>query len=77
MAYKIVRTGDDLVLVLPRAITEEAGLTEADEVEIVVDAGRIVITPATLATVDIDPDFTRQIEEFIAYYRPALEALSR
>lgn len=79
MIRKVFKTGNSLVLSLPRETLEALALSEGSEVDVMLDAGagRIILSPLRPPAGDIDPTFARQLEEFIAQYRPALEALAR
>ena len=79
MVRKIFRTGNSLVVSLPRDTLESVGLSEGAEVSLEVDRarGQIILTPARKPPPDVDETFARQVAEFIEEYRPALEALAR
>jgi antitoxin component of MazEF toxin-antitoxin module len=77
---RIIKTGEDLVVILPENIVESLQLTEGDEVSLSVDSGqsRILIQPVghSLDLEDIDQEFAAQVSEYIKDYKPALEELS-
>ena len=79
MMRKLFKTGNSLVVALPRKALEALGLREGAEVLVEVDLhqGRIVIASAAQAPVGVDAEFARQVAEFIERYRPALNALAR
>jgi putative addiction module antidote len=79
MARKIFKTGNSLVVSLPRESLQSLGLEEGSEVNVVLDEskGHIVIEPSRPSLADIDSTFARQLDEFIEKYRPALEALAK
>jgi len=81
MLRKVFRTGNSMVVSLPRDVFEPIGLVEGAEVSVELDRekGQIVIRPVELPVADagIDKEFARQVSEFIAEYRLALESLSR
>ncbi|GJM43071.1 MAG: hypothetical protein DHS20C20_33530 [Ardenticatenaceae bacterium] len=79
MVRKIFKTGNSLVISLPKDSMAQLGLQEGSEVSVTVDAeeGRLIIEPSQTAIVDIDPAFAKQLDEFIEQYRPALEALAK
>ena len=79
MARRIFRTGNSMVISLPKEALDSLHLGEGAEVDVQLDQARGVITVSpTLATVKgVDEDFARQVSEFIDKYRPALEALAR
>lgn len=76
---KIFKTGNSLVIALPRELLDLLHLREGAEVSIDVDQEQkqIVIAPAETAAAEIDAEFIRQVSDFITAYRPALEALAR
>ena len=78
MARKIFKTGNSMVVSLPRESLEALNLGEGSEVFIELDRERrgIIITPVSKGLPGVDQEFARQIEEFIEQYRPALEALA-
>jgi antitoxin component of MazEF toxin-antitoxin module len=73
------KTGNSLVVSLPREIIAALGLSEGSELDVELDAaaGRIILTPRQSPAGDVDATFARQLDDFIAHYRPALEALAR
>lgn len=79
MIRKVFKTGNSLVLSLPRETLAALALSEGSEVDVTLDAdaGRIILSPLRPPAGDIDATFARQLDEFIAQYRPALEALAR
>lgn len=77
MVRKIFRSGNSLVVALPKESIERLGWHEGSEVTVEVERGRVVIEPATLPLANIDPTFAQQLNEFIEQYRPALTALAK
>ena len=80
MLRKLFKTGNSIVVSLPKNIIEPLGISEGAEVSVGLDRkrGQVVIRPVTHpATEEINSEFARQLAEFIEEYRPALEALSR
>jgi putative addiction module antidote len=79
MMQKIFRSGNSLVVSLPKDILDMLGLDEGAEVSVEIDREqrRIIITPAGLVLPGVNEEFARQVTEFIEQYRPALEALAR
>ena len=80
MLRKIFRTGNSIVVSIPRDILGELQLSEGEEVYVELDPQQrqIVISPIekTIPT-GIDETFAKQVEDFIKKYRPALEALTK
>lgn len=79
MVRKIFKTGNSIVVSLPKELLDSLRLVEGAEVDVNLDKTRGVITIAPVPTVikGVDEDFARQVSEFIDQYRPALEALAR
>ena len=78
MVRRIFRTGNSLVVALPKEALECLQLGEGAEVSVeLADDRRIVIAPARRQLAGVDEAFARQVSEFIERYRPALDALAR
>ncbi len=80
MARKVFRTGNSMVVSLPREALEYLGLHAGAEIELNIDREnqQVTIRPLekSLPYPGIDEIFARQISEFIEQYRPALQKLS-
>ncbi len=79
MIRKIFKTGNSVVVALPREALEALSLREGENVSVELDPerGQIVISPALTPAEGVDEEFARQVADFIDQYRPALEALAR
>ena len=79
MIRRIFRTGNSIVVSLPKEWLDALRLTEGAEVDLQLDRARgaIELTPAPVAFNGIDEGFARQLSDFIVQYRPALEALAK
>jgi putative addiction module antidote len=81
MQRRLFKTGNSIVLSLPREALESLGLADGNPVEIEIDVAqrRLIITPvqAPLAVAGVDEQFDRQVREFITKYRTALDELAR
>ena len=81
MLRKVFRTGNSLVVSLPRDALELLGIREGTEVSVDLDRENkkllIERVEDPLAMAGVDEAFAQQVAEFIEQYRPALEALSR
>jgi antitoxin MazE len=80
MLRKIFRTGNSIVVSIPKDILDKLSLTEGEDVSIELDSRQrqIVISPIEKAMVtEIDQAFAKQVDEFIQEYRTALEALAK
>lgn len=81
MLRKVFRTGNSMVISLPREALEYLDLSEGAEIEINLDREnrQVIIKPVQklLAYSGIDEKFAFQVAEFINQYRPALEELAK
>jgi putative addiction module antidote len=79
MVSKVFKTGNSLVVSLPRESLGLLGIREGSELKVEIDANeqRIMLSPVEAGATGIDAEFARQLAEFIEQYRPALESLAR
>ena len=81
MIRKVFKTGNIVVISLPKEALSLLGISEGSDVSVDLDREKrqIVISPAVepLAVIGVDEEFARQVAEFIDQYRPALEALAK
>jgi putative addiction module antidote len=81
MLRKIFKTGNSVVVSLPKDIIEYLDMDEGTEVNVELDREKrqIVIKHAEppMVIAGVDPEFAHQINEFIEQYRPALEELAK
>jgi antitoxin MazE len=81
MLRKVFKTGNSVVISLPKDALELLGISEGSDVSIDLDREKrqIVISPAEepLVVAGVDEEFAQQVSEFIKQYRPALEALAK
>lgn len=80
MLRKLFKTGNSIVVSLPKDIIEPLGVSEGADVLVELDREKrqVIIRPVEQPVVgNIDAEFARQLAEFIEEYRPALEALSK
>ncbi|VAW38206.1 hypothetical protein MNBD_CHLOROFLEXI01-3035 [hydrothermal vent metagenome] len=79
MVRKIFKTGNSLVISLPKEAIEQLGLQEGSQVSLTVEAeaGRLMIEPIQTEKAAIDSEFSQQLNQFIEQYGPALEALAK
>jgi len=80
MLRKVFRTGNSVVVSLPRDMLEHLGVVEGEDVSVEFDRknNQIVIRPAAKQlAAGVDEDFAHQVHDFIKQYRPALEKLSK
>jgi putative addiction module antidote len=76
---KIFRTGNSMVVSLPKEMLDVLKLSEGGEVSVELDTehGHILITPAAAEGRGVDAEFAKQVADFIEEYRPALDALAK
>jgi antitoxin component of MazEF toxin-antitoxin module len=79
MVCTVIKIGDSLAVILPDEAVEQLSLGEGSQIEVVVDgeAGALHLAHSDPATAGIDAEFARQLDAFMAHYRPALLALAR
>ena len=79
MVQLVVRTADGLAVTLPNEAVERLGLHEGSAVDVAfaLDGRQMRLAPAGAEIDDVDAEFARQLDAFIAHYRPALVALAR
>lgn len=81
MERRLFKTGNSVVISLPKEILDGLGLTDGENVSLELDRQkkRIIITPVEkpLAVAGVDEKFAQQVNEFIEHYRPALEELAK
>jgi len=81
MLRKVFRTGNSVVISLPKDALELLRISEGSDVSVDLDREKrqIVISPAEgpLAIAGVDEEFGQQVSEFIEQYRIALEALAK
>ena len=81
MLRRLFRTGNSVVLSLPKEVLEGLGVKDGENVSLQMDRQKrqLIITPAEkpLAVAGVDEDFARQLDKFIEEYRPALEELAK
>ena len=80
MLRKLFKTGNSIVVSLPKDIIDPLGISEGADVSVELDREnqQIIIRPIEHPIAgNIDKDFARQLAEFIEEYRPALEALAK
>lgn len=78
MRRKLFRTGNSIVISIPKDILDKLKLSEGKSVSVELDSKQcqIVISPVEKPlVVDVGEAFARQVDEFIKEYCPAPEAL--
>jgi putative addiction module antidote len=81
MLRRLFKTGNSVVLSLPREMLDTLGLAEGENVSLELDRDhkQMVIKPVEkpLTVSGVDQDFAQLVDEFIEQYRPALEELAK
>ena len=81
MERRLFKTGNSVVISLPKEILDGLGLADGENVSLEFDRQkkRVILTPVEkpLAVAGVDEDFAHQVNEFIEQYRPALEELAK
>lgn len=81
MQRRLFKTGNSVVLSLPKEVLEELGLSDGESVSLTIDreSRRLIVTPVveSFAAAGVDEKFVRQVNEFIEQYRTALDELAK
>ena len=81
MERRLFKTGNSVVLSLPKEILDGLDLAEGKKVSLELDQQqrRLILTPVDkpLAIAGVDVEFARQVDKFIEQYRPALDELAK
>jgi putative addiction module antidote len=81
MIRRLFKTGNSIVLSLPKEVLDDLEIKEGESVNIELDhkQHRVIITPIEkpIVIAGVDEEFARQIDEFIRQYRPALDELAK
>jgi putative addiction module antidote len=79
MLRKVFKTGNSMVVSIPKDSLDFLGLAEGSEVSVELDRERrqVVIAPVDTTLPGVDETFAQQVAEFIEQYRPALDALAK
>lgn len=81
MLRKVFRTGNSVVVSLPREVLDYLNIQEGTEIEVDLDREnrQVILKPVAmpLAKAGVDEKFAHQVAEFIEQYRPALNELAK
>jgi len=79
MVRKIFKTGNSLVISLPKESLERLGLNEGSSVVVELDqkGRKLIMSPLQQALPGVTEEFAQQVTEFIEEYREALDALAK
>jgi putative addiction module antidote len=81
MIRRLFKTGNSIVLSLPKEVLDDLGIKDGESVNLFLDHDqrRVIISPVdkSIAIAGVDEEFARQVDEFIRQYRPALDELAK
>ena len=81
MQRKVFKTGNSLVVSLPKDAIEEMQISEGTIVSVYYDrvTSKLIVEPVDTdqAVEGINEEFAQQVSEFIEQYKPALDELAR
>jgi len=80
MHRKVFKTGNSLVVSLPKDLLDPLEMRDGTEVSVELDRKnhQILIRPTEMSfTAGLSEEFARQVSEFIEEYKPALDALAQ
>ena len=81
MIRRLFKTGNSVVVSLPKEILEDLGIKEGGRVNLDLDREqrRVILTPAeeSVAIAGVDEEFAHQVDTFIKQYREALQELAK
>jgi antitoxin component of MazEF toxin-antitoxin module len=79
MLRKVFKTGNSLVVSLPKDLLEPLGMTDGTEISVELDRNnhQILIRPTEIPfAAGLGEEFAHQVSDFIEEYKPVLEALA-
>ena len=81
MLRRLFKTGNSVVLSLPKEMLDSLGVDNGAEVSVEFDREQrqVIIKAAEkpMPIAGVDEEFARQVNEFIEHYRPALKELAK
>ena len=81
MQRKVFKTGNSLVVSIPKDAIEEMQISEGTVVSVYYDrvTSKLIVEPVDTdqAVEGINEEFAQQVSEFIEQYKPALDELAR
>lgn len=81
MIRRLFKTGNSVVLSIPKEVLDDLGLKEGVSVNLEIDRDqrRVTISPLEkpIAIEGVNEEFAQQVDTFIRQYRPALEELAK
>lgn len=81
MIRRLFKTGNSIVLSLPKEVLEDFGIKNGESVNLELDhqQHRLIITRVEMpvAIAGVNEAFAHQVDAFIQQYRPALDELAK
>lgn len=81
MIRQLFKTGNSVVLSLPKEVLDALGMKDGERVNLELDREQrcVIITPVEkpVELPGVDEEFARQVDDFIRRYRPALDELAK
>ena len=81
MIRKLFKTGNSVVLSLPKEVLDDLGVKVGESINLELDSEQrlVILTPVEkpIAIAGVNEEFARQVDAFIQQYRPALEELAK
>lgn len=81
MIRHLFKTGNSIVISLPKQVLDDLGIKDGESVNLELDheLHRVIITPVEkpVAIPGVDEEFAHQVSDFIQQYRLALEELAK
>jgi antitoxin MazE len=81
MIRRLFKTGNSIVLSLPREVLDDLGIKDGESVNLELDhkQRRVIITPLEkpIAIAGVNEEFAHQVDAFIQQYRSALDELAK
>jgi len=81
MIRRLFKTGNSIVLSLPKEVLQDLGIKDGENVNLELDREqrRVIITPVEKPKVmaGVNEEFARQVDDFIQQYRSALDELAK
>jgi putative addiction module antidote len=81
MIRHLFKTGNSIVLSLPKEVLDDLGIKSGESVNLELDREqhRVIITPVEkpMAIEGVNEEFAQQVNDFIRQYRPALDELAK
>lgn len=81
MQRKVFKSGNSLVVSLPKDAIEEMKISEGSLISVYYDrvTKKLIVEPIKTdqAIEDVDEEFAKQVSDFIEEYKPALDELAK